>query len=202
MDVREGPARVRGDGFGEERKRLFLAALREGMPVLRACALVGISNRTAYNHRSRDPDFARDWKLARRAAKLPLELVAFERAVDGTEEPVYAYGRLSHVRRRRSDALLARLLEGEHPEKYGRTAGAIAAAKMNRRLKRLARRLKALEARIGSEPVRTVRNAGGVNFVNPAAKPSAPRAPRRNWRLAVARRRSGETESPAFRRQS
>jgi len=55
---------ARSDGFGESRRRLFLAALRKGESVLGACRLVGISNRTAYNYRRRDPDFARAWELA------------------------------------------------------------------------------------------------------------------------------------------
>src|SRR3954464_11996679 len=114
-----GTAGGRSDGFGAERRLYFLAALRQGYSVLDACALVGISNRTAYNHRKADPAFARDWALARRATTLPLELAAFARAVDGVQEPVYAYGRLPHVRVRHSDALLARLLAADQPEKYG-----------------------------------------------------------------------------------
>src|ERR1044072_3773126 len=43
--------RTRHDGFDRERKLLFLTALRQGASVLDACFMVGISNRTAYNHR-------------------------------------------------------------------------------------------------------------------------------------------------------
>lgn len=116
-------ARPRHDGFSEERKQLFLVALRRGDSVLAACALIGISARTAYRHRERDPEFARDWDLARRMAKTPLELAAFERGVMGIEEPVYRYGKLSHTSRRVSDAALMKLLAAEQPEKYGRAAG-------------------------------------------------------------------------------
>jgi len=115
--------RPRHDGFSAERKHLFLVALRRGDSVLAACALVGISARTAYRHRERDPAFARDWDLARRMAKTPLELAAFERGVTGIEEPVYRYGKLSHTSRRLSDAALLKLLAAEQPEKYGRAAG-------------------------------------------------------------------------------
>ena len=188
---------ARDDGFGEERKRLFLTALRHGYPVLAACRLVGISNRTAYNHRRDDPGFARDWELARRMAKLPLELLAFERAVDGVEEPVYAYGKLSHVRIRHSDSLLVALLAAENPEKYGRTGSARAQGKLTRRLKRLARRVETLEARLETAQSLTVRNSETVNFVNRPAV-SAARRPRRERRpaasrLATARRRAART---------
>lgn len=72
----------RGDGFCEERKRLFLAALRLGYSVLAACRAIGISNRTAYNHRDRDPGFAREWELARQTSATPIELEAWQRAVE------------------------------------------------------------------------------------------------------------------------
>jgi|GEM_PF-2437650 len=187
---------ARGDGFGEERKRMFLVALRGGEGVLAACRAVGISNRTAYNHRRDDPEFARQWALVRGMATLPLDLALYERAVEGVEEPVYFYGKLSHVRRRRSDALLGRMLAAEKPEKYGRSAPALAQGKLAKRLKRLARRLEALEARLESD-VRTARRASeAVNFMNPAAPSAA--APKSsgglgksgtNWRLSAARRR-------------
>ena len=116
------PVRSRHDGFDAERKLLFLTALRQGASVLDACALVGISNRTAYNHRRRDPGFAEAWRLARGAHKLPLELVAWQRAVEGVKEQVWRHGKPSHVRTHYSDSLLRLLLAGEQPGKYGRRA--------------------------------------------------------------------------------
>jgi hypothetical protein len=193
-------SRARGDGFGEQRKRMFLVALRGGEGVLAACRAVGISNRTAYNHRRDDPIFARQWALARGMATLPLDLALYERAVEGVEEPVYFYGKLSHVRRRRSDALLGRLLAAEKPEKYGRSAPAQAQGKLAKRLKRLSRRLEALEARLEEKDLRTVRSGSEVvNFVNQAA-PSPAASKRRTrrgksrpgWRLSAARRRAGD----------
>lgn len=114
--------RARHDGFDNERKLLFLTALRRGASVLDACALVGISNRTAYNHRDRDPGFAEAWRLACGACRLPLELVAYKRAVEGVEEQVHRHGKPSHVRMHYSDSLLRMLLAGEQPGKYGRRA--------------------------------------------------------------------------------
>jgi hypothetical protein len=192
--MREDRGRAaRADAFGAERRHFFLAALRHGYSTLAACRLVGISNRTAYNHRRDDPDFARDWALARRMGTLPLELTAWERAVDGIEEPVYVYGRLSHVRVRRSDSLLAALLAAEKPERFGRTAGARAQGELTKKLKRLARRVEALEA--GQSL--TVRNCEPVNFMNRPTAPLEPAQRRRRrerkpaaTRLATARRRA------------
>jgi hypothetical protein len=99
---------ARSDGFGEQKRRLFLVGLSKGESVLGACRLVGVSNRTAYNHRNRDPQFARDWELARAKSWLPVELAAYERAIIGIEEPVYRYGKLSHKRRHLSDSCWAK----------------------------------------------------------------------------------------------
>ena len=150
MDASQsGVPAERGDGFSQDRKRLFLLALRNGESVLGACALVGISNRTAYNHRSRDPEFAREWRLARQMMSFPAELLAYERAV-GVEEQVYAYGKPTHVRTRSSDMLLAKLLIAENPQKYGRAAGL--AAERQRIERRIERKVAKLVRRLIAEP--------------------------------------------------
>jgi hypothetical protein len=200
-------AKQRRDGFGEERKRLFLTALKRGETVLGACALVGVSNRTAYNHQERDPDFAREWDLAVRSSRLPLELDVYRRAVEGVEEPVYRYGKLSHRRVTRSDRLLMRLLEADQPEKYGRGAAARAQReRLEKRFdKRLARALAPLrEALEALQPPRDS-DPANVNFVNGAEAPceAAPtgtgRGKRRTGRrFASAQRRREETEISPF----
>jgi hypothetical protein len=175
-------AHERHDGFSEERKLLFLAALRSGKSVLDACALVGVSNRTAYNHRQRDPVFARDWGLAVRMHRAPLELAAYRRGVEGIEEPVYHHGKQVGTRRHYSDALLKLLLAGEKPRKYGRRAGlnadrkwlkktiAAVIAPYKAELDAALAELAALKAQAAAPPAPQV-----VNFVNP--RPRRPRAP-------------------------
>jgi hypothetical protein len=172
---------ARGDGFGGERKGLFLLALRKGESVLGACRLVGISNRTAYNHRGRDPDFARDWDLARSMSSMPVELVTFQRAVEGIEEPVYRHGKLSHTRRRYSDSLLRTLLEAEHPAKYGRASGIRLQRKWLK--KEIKARVEAATAPL-REALRT------VNVVNP--EKAGAKHVRRGERAATDARNSAE----------
>lgn len=173
---------ARHDGFSAERKQLFLTALRDGASVLDACALVGVSNRTAYNHRDRDPAFARDWGLAVRTHRLPLELAAYQRGVEGIEEPVYHHGKQVGTRRHYSDALLKTLLAGDKPRKYGRRAGlnadrkwltktiAAVIAPYKAELDAALAELVALKAEAAAPPPPQV-----VNFVNP--RPRRPKAP-------------------------
>ena len=201
----------RGDGFSEERKRLFLVALRNGKSVLAACALVAISNRTAYNHRNRDDAFARDWDLAVRCCSVPIELAAYERAL-GVKEPVYRYGKLSHRRTRYSDPLLIALLKAEQPRKYGSGAGLRAERKrLNERLEAAVEPLRTELAQVKAEleAMRTIRTRGwdGVNFMNAdAPREIAIAAPLRRerrggWRLAAAVRRAGNVADPGLRRE-
>lgn len=160
----------RGDAFGPERKQLFLFALRKGEPVLEACRTVGVSNRTAYNHRQRDPDFASQWNLALQMHQWPLDLAAYQRGVIGVEEPVYAYGKLCHVRVRRSDALFRKVLEAEKPRKYGRGAGLRAERDRidNRIEKRVAAETRALRALVLTLTERIeALEARAVKVVNP-----------------------------------
>jgi hypothetical protein len=188
----------RHDGFSQERKQLFVAALSSGAGVLDACALVGVSNRTAYNHRKRDPGFARDWGLAVRMHRAPLELAAYRRGVEGIEEPVYHHGKQVGTRRHYSDALLKMLLAGEQPRKYGRRAGLNADRKWLKKtiagviapykaeLDSALAELAALKAKAAAPAPPQI-----VNFVNPR--------PRRPKTQAARPRREKTTLQPAPR---
>jgi len=105
--------RARYDGFTPLRQRAFLRALTETGAYREACARVGLSDAGVRAMRRRHPGFATacDRALARSAATL--EQAAFERAVDGVEEPVFHAGRQVGTRRRYSDALLRELLSAQ-----------------------------------------------------------------------------------------
>lgn len=124
MDGDEAPKRglrLRHDGFTPARQRIFLDTLGKTGCVRDACRRAGISNTSAYRARDRlGPEFARQWDLAQAMAASSLEALAWERAVTGIEEPVYFYGKFSHMRVRRSDSLFRLLLQASNPKKYGR----------------------------------------------------------------------------------
>lgn len=197
----ESNAVERHDGFSQERKRLFLVALRNGESVLDACALVGVSNRTAYNHRDRDPGFARDWGLAVRMHRAPLELAAFARGVEGIEEPVYRYGKQVGTRRHYSDALLKVLLAGEKPRKYGRRAGLVADRKwLTKAIASVIAPHKAeLDAALAELAVLKAKASEPappqiVNFVNPCSR--RPKAPPARPRAGKMRRGAARGRAP------
>jgi len=114
--------RERHDAFTVAKKRKFLRALAKTGCVLDACRAVGVGARTVYRHQERDARFAEYCRVAIDMAALPLELTAWQRAVEGVEQP-FACGGQVHVRRRYSDGLLRLLLQAARPTKYGPQLG-------------------------------------------------------------------------------
>lgn len=106
----------------------FIDALREsGGNVSRACDLVAIHRRTAYEWRESDEDFARLWDEAVEAGTDDLEQEARRRALDGLRRKKFTktgvpiidpmtgeqYEELEY-----SDTLLIFLMKGNRPDKY------------------------------------------------------------------------------------
>jgi hypothetical protein len=116
-----GP-RVRHDAFTPARRRELLRALVKSGCILDACRAVGVSNRTVYNHMDADREFADHVGQAIRMAAVGVEMVAWQRAVAGTEER-FACGGKVYTRTRYSDSLLRLLLQGSNPKKYGARPG-------------------------------------------------------------------------------
>ncbi len=70
IDTPVRPVRApRHDGWTPERARLFFETLAAGHSVVRACARAGLSRRSAYKARRRDPGFAHQWQAAQQSAR-------------------------------------------------------------------------------------------------------------------------------------
>lgn len=87
--------------------------------VTAACAVAGVSRKTAYEHRSKYPEFAEQWAAAEQKAVDDLEQAVWGRAKDGVEKPVYQGGELVGTVREFSDSLAALILKGRRSEIYG-----------------------------------------------------------------------------------
>lgn len=116
--------RLRHDGFTPAKRKAFLKTLSETGCVRDACRVAGISSTSAYRMRAKLPDFAAQWDSARAMAASEIETLAWQRAVEGIEQPVYAYGKFSHMERKRSGAIFRMILMASNPEKYGRMGAA------------------------------------------------------------------------------
>jgi hypothetical protein len=128
-DYRWVPVRrvPRTDGWTEEKMRRFIETLADTGQVSLAAKAVGMSRESAYKLR-RSPHgaaFARAWDAARHHAGSLLEDVAFERAIDGEERPVFnEYGEVICTKRVVNDRLLMFLLRHLKPERYAPQSGA------------------------------------------------------------------------------
>jgi len=111
----------RRDGWSPERQRNFIEALADRGSVNEAAQAVGMSASSAYKLR-RSPggeNFARAWEAAIHQAALHLADLAFDRAIHGSEEPVFdKEGRRVGRRFRVNDRLLMFLLRAHLPERY------------------------------------------------------------------------------------
>lgn len=111
----------RNDGWSHERQRSFIEALADCGSVLEAARQVGMSASGAYRLR-RSPGgeaFAAAWDAAIHQAALHLVDVAFDRAIHGSDEPVFdKEGRRIGRRMRQNDRLLMFLLRAHLPDRY------------------------------------------------------------------------------------
>jgi len=78
----------------------------------------GLAEKTVYNYREKDPDFAAAWEDAIEAGTDLLEDEAMRRAVRGVEVPVFHRGKVVGSRLAYSDVLLITLLNARRPEKF------------------------------------------------------------------------------------
>lgn len=114
--------RPRFDGWTEEKQRRFIETLADTGLVNVAARAVGMSRASAYQLR-RSPHgaaFARAWDAAREHAGGLVEDIAFERAIEGTEQEVLNRdGEVIATRLVHDNRLLKYLLSHLKPERYG-----------------------------------------------------------------------------------
>lgn len=101
------------------RKQKVLRRMAEHGCLAFAARESNISLTTLKNWRRDDAEFAEQLENARAEAAEGLELEARRRGVDGIERPVFHRGKIVGHVRDYSDSLLAMLLRGSNPAKYG-----------------------------------------------------------------------------------
>lgn len=115
----------RHDGWTPERQRGFIEALADTGSVGAAARAVDMSSEGAYQLR-RQPGaegFRAAWEAALALGIQRIEDVAMDRALNGTEEPVYSYGMLLGTRTKHNDRLLMFMLRNRAPERFAAGGG-------------------------------------------------------------------------------
>jgi hypothetical protein len=123
-DYRWVPVRriPRSDGWTDEKQRRFIETLADTGLVNVAAKAVGMSRESAYRLRrsAHGAAFARAWDAARHHAGGLIEDIAFERAIEGTEQEVLdREGNVIATRLVHDNRLLKYLLSHLKPERYG-----------------------------------------------------------------------------------
>jgi hypothetical protein len=144
--------RPRLDGWTEEKQRRFIEALADTGLVGAAAKAVGMSRESAYRLRrsAHGAAFARAWDAARGHAGGLIEDIAFERAIEGTEQEVYdRHGEVVGAKLVYDNRLLQYLLRHLKPERYARDAAAAQAPALPVRLEES---LRAMEPALPAPP--------------------------------------------------
>lgn len=102
----------------EEREEFLSALARTGLPGL-AAESAGVALARARQERGRNRDFAGKWDEIEETAADRLEAEARRRALEGVSESHYYGGKPIGEIRKYSDSLLALLLKGNRPGKFG-----------------------------------------------------------------------------------
>ena len=111
----------RRDGFTPQRQVEFIRALADTGCVETAAREVGMSPKSCYRLRNspEGAQFAAAWEVALPYAARRLVDIAFDRAIHGSDEPVFdKEGRRVGRRMRQNDRLLMFLLRGFMPERF------------------------------------------------------------------------------------
>jgi len=96
---------LRHDGWTPEKKRRFLEVYAECGVIVEACEAVGMSARSAYNLRDRDPLFAAGMEAAQVMARPKLADEAYSRSLNGVVERIYKDGVIVAERHRYDNKL-------------------------------------------------------------------------------------------------
>lgn len=111
--------RPRSDGWTPQRQVDFIAALADTGCVAEAARVVGMSVTSCYRLRRQSPQFAAAWDAATAHASGRLVDIAFDRAINGSDEPVFdKEGNRVSRRMRPNDKMLMFLLRAYMPERF------------------------------------------------------------------------------------
>ena len=111
--------RQKTDPAADRQVEIFFETLAATDHVQKAVAASGLSPRSVYTWREKDPEFAQRWTDAREAYVDKLEAEAYRRAVEGTEKGVWHQGVQVGAERQYSDSLLALMLKAKRKREYG-----------------------------------------------------------------------------------
>jgi hypothetical protein len=112
--------RMRKGGWSAARQREFIALLAETGSVRSACRRMGVGEHQVYVLRNHPEaaSFRRAWEAALDCGIARIEDTAMDRALYGTEDPIFWQGEQVGTRRHYNDRLLMFILRNRAPERF------------------------------------------------------------------------------------
>lgn len=104
--------------FDMDGRKKFLELYATFGVMAKAAKEAGVSPSTVSTLKNTDPNFAQACADAKLLYKGELEYAAYQRGVEGVDEPVYYQGQLVDTQKKYSDKILELLLKAEMPDKF------------------------------------------------------------------------------------
>ncbi len=91
--ARKRKPKIKRESWTVQKKETFLATLAATCNVSASVRSITMSESSVYRLRRTSPEFRAEWKAALREGYARLELAMLERAINGTEKPVFHLGK-------------------------------------------------------------------------------------------------------------
>lgn len=114
--------KIKRESWTADKKRTFLAKLAATANVSASIRAIRMSESAVYRLRQRSPEFRAEWQAALREGYARLELMVLERAMNGTQKPVFHAGQQIGSVTEYSDRLALTLLTAHRDAVIGGAA--------------------------------------------------------------------------------
>jgi hypothetical protein len=139
------------ESWTTEKKRTFLTTLAATCNVSAAVRSIDMSESAVYALRQRSPEFRAEWQAALREGYAKLEMAMLERAIHGTQKPVFHLGKEIGQVTEYPDRIALTLLTAHREAVTGETGGRVTPSDPEEVRRRILDKLDEMNARLSRE---------------------------------------------------
>jgi len=136
------------ESWTAEKKRTFLTTLAATCNVSAAVRSISMSESAVYALRQRSPEFRAEWQAALREGYAKLEMAMLERAIHGTQKPVFHLGKEIGQVTEYPDRIALTLLTAHREAVTGETGGRVTPSDPEEVRRRILAKLDEMNARL------------------------------------------------------
>ena len=146
--VKKRKPKIKRESWTVEKRETFLATLAATCNVSEGVRSITMSESSVYRLRRKSPEFCAEWQTALREGYARLELAMLERAINGTEKPVFHLGKEVGRVREYPDRTAVTLLNAHRASVMGREEDAPRPSRPEEVRERILAKLAEMNARL------------------------------------------------------